>query len=41
MQPAAEAMRDALSYVVIKMPAVPLYANVTARGDRPTRSATS
>jgi len=30
MQPAAEAMRDALSYVVVKPPAVPLYANVTA-----------
>src|SRR5260221_6321868 len=31
MQPAAEAMRDALSYVVIEQPAVPLYANVTAQ----------
>jgi [acyl-carrier-protein] S-malonyltransferase len=31
MQPAAEAMRDALSYVVIEAPAVPLYANVTAQ----------
>ncbi len=31
MQPAAEAMRDALSYVVVEPPAVPLYANVTAR----------
>src|SRR5437868_4405260 len=30
MQPAAEAMRDALSYVVVEAPAVPLYANVTA-----------
>ncbi len=30
MQPAAEAMRDALSYVVVAPPAVPLYANVTA-----------
>src|SRR3954452_11914192 len=30
MQPAAEAMRDALSYVVIETPAVPLVANVTA-----------
>jgi [acyl-carrier-protein] S-malonyltransferase len=30
MQPAAEAMRDALSYVVVQAPAVPLYANVTA-----------
>jgi [acyl-carrier-protein] S-malonyltransferase len=31
MEPAAEAMRDALSYVVVKAPAVPLYANVTAQ----------
>jgi [acyl-carrier-protein] S-malonyltransferase len=31
MQPAAEAMRDALSYVVIEPPAVPVYANVTAQ----------
>ena len=31
MQPAAEAMRDALSYVVLDEPAVPLVANVTAR----------
>ncbi|MGI8704756.1 MAG: ACP S-malonyltransferase [Sphingomicrobium sp.] len=31
MQPAAEAMRDALSYVVVEEPAVPVYANVTAR----------
>jgi [acyl-carrier-protein] S-malonyltransferase len=30
MQPAAEAMRDALSYVVVDDPAVPLFANVTA-----------
>ena len=30
MQPAAEAMRDALSYVVIETSSVPLYANVTA-----------
>jgi [acyl-carrier-protein] S-malonyltransferase len=30
MQPAAEAMRDALSYVVLEAPAVPLFANVTA-----------
>src|SRR5437660_3922743 len=30
MQPAADAMQDALSYVVIEVPAVPLYANVTA-----------
>jgi len=31
MQPAAEAMQDALSYVVVEAPAVPLYANVTAQ----------
>ena len=31
MQPAAEAMRDALSYVVVETPSVPLYANVTAQ----------
>ena len=31
MQPAAEAMRDALSYVLIAPPAVPLFANVTAQ----------
>jgi [acyl-carrier-protein] S-malonyltransferase len=31
MQPAAEAMRDALGYVVVLAPAVPLYANVTAQ----------
>ena len=30
MQPAAEAMRDALSYVVVERPAVPVFANVTA-----------
>ena len=30
MQPAAEAMRDALSYVVLDTPAVPVFANVTA-----------
>ena len=30
MQPAAEAMADALSYVVVQAPAVPLFANVTA-----------
>ena len=30
MQPAADAMSDALSYVVLEPPAVPLYANVTA-----------
>jgi [acyl-carrier-protein] S-malonyltransferase len=33
MQPAAEAMRDALSYVVVGEPAVPLYANVTAQSE--------
>jgi [acyl-carrier-protein] S-malonyltransferase len=31
MQPAAEAMRDALSYVVVVPPAVPVFANVTAQ----------
>lgn len=31
MEPAAEAMRDALSYVVVKAPAVPVFANVTAQ----------
>jgi [acyl-carrier-protein] S-malonyltransferase len=31
MQPAAEAMRDALGYVVVEAPVVPLYANVTAQ----------
>ena len=30
MQPAADAMQDALSYVVVRPPAVPLFANVTA-----------
>jgi [acyl-carrier-protein] S-malonyltransferase len=30
MQPAAEAMRDALSYVVVGDPVVPVFANVTA-----------
>jgi len=30
MQPAADAMADALSYELIEAPAVPLYANVTA-----------
>lgn len=30
MQPAAEAMRDALSYVVVNEPAAPVFANVTA-----------
>src|SRR3954447_6087638 len=33
MQPAAEAMRDALSYVVIEAPAAPLYTNVTAEAE--------
>jgi [acyl-carrier-protein] S-malonyltransferase len=31
MQPAAEAMRDALGYVVVEQPEVPVYANVTAK----------
>ena len=31
MQPAAEAMHDALSYVVVQPPAVPVFANVTAQ----------
>ena len=31
MQPAALAMADALSYEILQAPAVPLYANVTAR----------
>ncbi|MGN6057606.1 MAG: ACP S-malonyltransferase, partial [Sphingomicrobium sp.] len=31
MKPAAEAMRDALSYVVVEQPAVPVFANVTAQ----------
>ena len=31
MQPAAEAMRDALGYVVLDEPMVPLFANVTAQ----------
>ena len=30
MQPAADAMQDALSYVVVEKPIVPIYANVTA-----------
>src|SRR4051794_26426958 len=30
MQPAAEAMRDALGYVVVEAPTIPLVANVTA-----------
>jgi len=34
MQPAAEAMSDALSYVVVETPAVPVYANVTAQPER-------
>ena len=33
MQPAAEAMQDALSYIVVADPAVPLYANVTAAAE--------
>jgi [acyl-carrier-protein] S-malonyltransferase len=33
MQPAAEAMRDALGYVVLEAPAVALYANVTAEAE--------
>jgi [acyl-carrier-protein] S-malonyltransferase len=31
MQPAAEAMRDALSYVVVERPVIPVFANVTAQ----------
>jgi [acyl-carrier-protein] S-malonyltransferase len=31
MEPAAEAMRDALSYVVVDRPGVPVFANVTAQ----------
>lgn len=31
MQPAAEAMSDALSYVIVQAPAVPVFANVTAQ----------
>ena len=31
MQPAAEAMRDALSYVVVEEPGAPVFANVTAQ----------
>ncbi len=34
MQPAAEAMRDALGYVVVEEPAVPVFANVTAAPER-------
>lgn len=30
MQPAAEAMRDALGYVAVEAPAIPVFANVTA-----------
>ena len=33
MQPAAEAMRDALSYVVVAAPSVPVFANVTAQSE--------
>ena len=33
MQPAAEAMQDALSYVVLDDPAVPVFANVTAQAE--------
>ena len=33
MQPAAEAMSDALSYVVVESPQVPLFANVTASAE--------
>ena len=33
MQPAAEAMSDALSYVVVVAPAVPVFANVTAAAE--------
>ncbi len=33
MQPAAEAMSDALSYVVVEAPAVPVFANVTAAAE--------
>ena len=33
MEPAAEAMRDALSYVVVEAPAVPVFANVTAEAE--------
>jgi [acyl-carrier-protein] S-malonyltransferase len=34
MQPAAEAMSDALSYVVVATPVVPVFANVTASAER-------
>ena len=33
MQPAADAMQDALSYVVVGDPAVPVFANVTAQAE--------
>ena len=33
MQPAAEAMQDALSYVLVEVPAVPVFANVTAQAE--------
>jgi [acyl-carrier-protein] S-malonyltransferase len=33
MQPAAEAMRDALGYVVVEAPVAPLYANVSAQAE--------
>ena len=33
MQPAAEAMQDALSYVVLDDPRVPVFANVTAKAE--------
>jgi [acyl-carrier-protein] S-malonyltransferase len=36
MQPAAEAMRDALSYVVLEQPCVPVFANVTAEPESDT-----
>ncbi len=34
MQPAADAMQDALGYVVLDNPAVPVFANVTAQPER-------
>jgi [acyl-carrier-protein] S-malonyltransferase len=34
MQPAADAMQDALGYVVLEEPAVPVFANVTAQPER-------
>ena len=34
MQPAAEKMQDALGYVVLEEPAVPVFANVTAQPER-------